>query len=573
MLRDFFVKLGLNFAKSKVSDTKIQHDIKAKLEAFVNRKLGENYNCSLKEEIDFEGLVEYISNDFLDDIEKRLFGNNKERRTAHKNIVDKAVSYAQAKTSLSRKRATKLISDAMCILRDFYKKRVNKELLLVAAEMEDAILDEMSAEHEEQTKVILKRLDEIEATNLATKEVVSVDKGLEMIGRGQISAIEAKLTEFTKAISAGHVLFPYYGFQLNAIDGKTQYQSVPLSKDAIKEYPPSVKCLGTVRLGEGYIKQLTTNEVDYANRHQLPIVIDVKKAEKYLGNVLDPIQRDAEELIGEEITIPPKPFPPAFPCAIKLDDETVFDYILFRTKEILDDDTIVISNYEQKNYPYKIMMNMHPENKTIDFSFQKSDIASNEESLKYANVIKKANSGTKITIKLLETDEIFAEGNFNNFNYEGSFSTIEEEIDFFARIISIEKYFKKVISIPQEIYQRDWDAIVYISDLLRGETCYGEWERFIFTFTVSNDLKRKIANTEDKAFNLSLTVAASVPLWDETYELQIVRTFIAGKFEDLENLKKDIKEIKIGESIEVSFVTTEEFGKLQDVLNNGDEGI
>ncbi len=573
MIREYFIELGLNVAKNRILDIKKQHDIRDKLDAFIDRKLDENYNCSLEEEIDFGGLVEYINGSFPSDMEKRLFGNLRERLAAHRNIVDKAVAYSKATKSLSKKKAAKLITDAMNILHNFYRKRVNKDLLMVAAEIEDTILTEMSDEHTQQTNVLLERLDRIESTNLSARDVVSVEKGLELIGDGKIAAVEEKLTEFTKAMSAGHVLFPHYGFQINTVNGKTQYQSVPLSKEAAKEYPPTVKCLGTIRVGSGYLKELTPATVSYANRHQLPIVIDIKKAEKYLGNYLDPVQHDAEELIGEELTIPPKPFPLAFPCSISFDGEVMFDYILFRTKEILDDDTVVISNYEQQNTPYKITMNMHQENKTIDFSFQKNDSANNEESLKYAYVMKKAILGTKMTINLLDSNEIFTEGIFSNFKYNGGFSSVEEEIDFLTRIIFIEKYFKKVIRIPDDIYQCDWDAVFYISDILKGETCQSEWKRHAFTFDVSDGLKQAIAKTDDKEFSLSYVGTANVPLWDEIYELPITRTFEAGSFENLYSLKQKVSVLENGDSVKAVFVTKGEVGIMNDVLYNKEESV
>lgn len=565
MIREYFIELGLNAVKKKILNIKEQHDIRDRLDAFIDGKLDENYNCSLEEELDFGGLIEYISGSFLNDMEKRLFGNLRERRAAHKIIVDKAIVYSQSKNALSRKRATKLISDAMHILSKFYRARANKKLLLVAAEIEDTVLITMSEEHVQQTNTITERLDIIEK-KLPAKDVVSVEKGLELVGNGQICTIEEKFTQFTNAMSSGHVLFPHYGFQLNTVDGKAQYQSVPLSKEAVKEYPPTVKCTGTVRVGTGYLKELTSAAINYANRHQLPIVIDIKKAEKYLGNVLDPIQHDAEELIGEEITIPPKPFPPAFPCSISFDDEVVFRYLLFRTKEILDDDTIVISNYEQEKCPCQITANIHPQNKTIDFSFQKNDSANNKDSLKYALVMKKAILGTKMSMKLLESDEVFTEGVFKNLNYNGGFSSVDEEIDFLSRVVEIERYFGKVINIPNELYQSDWDAVYYISDLLRGQTRYGEWKRLIFTFNVSDDLKKSIAIMDDKEFSLSYVGTAKVTLWNEFYEVPIVRTFEVGKFENLDSIKEKIAVLENGDSIQAIFVTSGTSGKLSEVL-------
>ena len=93
MIREYFIELGLNVAKNKILDIKKQHDIRDRLDAFIDRKLDENYNCSLEEELDFGGLIEYISGSFLNDMEKRLFGNLRERRAAHKTIVEKAIAY------------------------------------------------------------------------------------------------------------------------------------------------------------------------------------------------------------------------------------------------------------------------------------------------------------------------------------------------------------------------------------------------------------------------------------------------------------------------------------------------
>ena len=129
MIKEYFIDLGLSMAKAKLLDIKQQNDIRCRLSDFIDRKLSENYNCSLEEELDFGGLVEYISSSFLDDIERRLFGNLIERRTAHQTIVNKAIAYAHGKTYLSEKRATKLISDAMEILHDFYRKRINRDML------------------------------------------------------------------------------------------------------------------------------------------------------------------------------------------------------------------------------------------------------------------------------------------------------------------------------------------------------------------------------------------------------------------------------------------------------------
>ncbi|WP_022757490.1 hypothetical protein [Butyrivibrio fibrisolvens] len=65
-----------------------------------------------------------------------------------------------------------------------------------------------------------------------------------------------------------------------------------------------------------------------------------------LGNIEGPSQYEAEELVGKLIEIKPQEFPPAFPCSISVNGKVFFDYLLMRTKEILEDGTVILDNRE-----------------------------------------------------------------------------------------------------------------------------------------------------------------------------------------------------------------------------------
>ena len=369
-------------------------------------------------------------------------------------------------------------------------------------------------------------------------------------------------------MSAEHKLFPFYGYSLSTTNGKMEYKSVPLSKEAEKMYPPKMKCVGTIKVGDGYVNEISPNTINYANRHQLPIVIDVKEAKKYLGNVIDPVQHEAEQIVGETIVISPAPFPEAFPCSFLFDGVTQFEYITLRTQEILDDGVVIVSNNEQTECPYKITIRMNPSDHTCDFSFQKKENISNTHYLKYAQIMQKALNGTTMSVKLLKTGEIFIEGVFKNFSYNGGFESVEEEVDFLERIVLLEEYFGESINVPNDIYQDDWEALCYISDLISGRTCNGEWQKQVFTFEFSEDLKNAIQNTDDKNFNLSYAGTVTVPLWDEKYEIPIVRTLENGHFEDLEKIKEKVSVLEKGDILKVVFVSDTSPSNRNDVINN-----
>ena len=136
MIKEYFVELGLNVVKDRAISIKEKQDLRFRLEKFIERKMKENYNCSMAEEIDFGGLVEYINGNFTEDVHKRLFGNLSERKAANTSIMRNAAIYSQSKTHLSERRAKKLISEALDILRKFYRKKVNKDLWVVGAGVE-----------------------------------------------------------------------------------------------------------------------------------------------------------------------------------------------------------------------------------------------------------------------------------------------------------------------------------------------------------------------------------------------------------------------------------------------------
>ena len=68
--------------------------------------------CTLAEEIDFQGLLEYIDDKFLDLINKRLFSlNKKERGMAREKIINGAIEWSKANTKQARFRVIKFIDN------------------------------------------------------------------------------------------------------------------------------------------------------------------------------------------------------------------------------------------------------------------------------------------------------------------------------------------------------------------------------------------------------------------------------------------------------------------------------
>ncbi|MFR3431343.1 MAG: hypothetical protein ACLTTH_15215 [Holdemanella porci] len=73
-------------------------------------------------------------------------------------------------------------------------------------------------------------------------------------------------------------------------------------------------------------------------------------------------------MIGENLVLKHKEFPPAFPCSIKVGGKIYFEYVLLRTKEILDDGTYIVTNDEQRNAKVNFEFRFKTEGERI-FSF------------------------------------------------------------------------------------------------------------------------------------------------------------------------------------------------------------
>lgn len=534
----YIVELGVNVAKDKIERQQDKKAIRERLKKFIERKNNENFNCTKEEEIDFQGLVDYIQSNFLEDVKSRLFGDRKERGIARNKIINEAVYYSKAHTSISCKRVIILTGNAIDILYDFYKRKINSELKFIAAQIEDTV-DDITTEQTKEIKNELHCCEEnivgILSNKIENNEALSIEHGMQCMKNGKVEQIENKLANFLDAIGSSHILFPDYMFEYKP--EQHRFYSKPLTKEGLREYPPRIVCRGTIQMKGKYLDKFDVNTIEYANRHQLPITLNVLTAKKMLGDIDDPIQKEAEMLIGEEIVLEPAPFPPAVPCSISLNGEVIFDYILLRTEEILDDGTIVISNCEQGNCPFIIKMLANIESKITTYTIKTCE-PTNKELLQYLKFLKRVSLGEKLSVKILSTGEVLASGKLEDLEYKTGFDSIEAELDFIEKIVSIEQYFNDTISIPEEITVDDYQTVSYLALIINGKECVGSWNKLEFSMKLTEDLKEKIEKEENKKFVLSYIGSMKISVYGKEYELSVIRKFTSVIYQDIERLKK-----------------------------------
>lgn len=541
----FIADIGLDAAKGRYKMVQGELQARIKLTDYLARQQKYNFDCSLEEEVDFEGLAEYIRGNLMDDVKIRLFGTRKERGIARQTIANKAEYYAQAQTKLAKGRARDLAVAAVDILRNFYRDKAERDLLFVAAEVEDTIISEVTDQHKEIVDKIDALSKKIESNNL-----LSIGRNLMSGDDERLDVVEKQLSDVFDNLSSKHKLRPYYGF---AMDGQTRLKSIPLRPDALELYPPHLEVTATsFKLGGVPIQRIDSNTFSRAYRSQSPIEFDVVAAKKYLGDMPDPIQHEAEGLPGTHMVMKPPSFPAAFPCSVIVDGETIVDYLLLRTKRIEDDGTTVVTNDEQKNFNFKVTLMVNAAATSLNLTVIPVN-PSNTESLKYRQFLKKAMYAKNVSLKSLEHGAIFISSKANLMPHDCE--KLDIEIEFLQRVVAIESYFHIALQIPEEITTEDHRLMDHLySMIIDGQYC-GTCSGFTMSFELSQELRNSICDLGDRAFGFAFNMDMEVKLFDQILCFRIIRKIDCLCLENFEKTKTKLEVLDDGDILKIAFIS------------------
>lgn len=544
LIIDCIENIGFDMVKGKIKSVDEEKAIRTRLKSFLERQARINEVCSRDEEIDFEGLANYIQDSMIEDVKDRLFGDKETRARARTAIRGKAVEYSRASTRLSAQRAIQIAETSIDILKAFYRGRTNRDLRFITAEIEDTV----SAVTDEQTETLLNRIDQAER-NIGESNLLSLDSNFTLAKTGKLSVVEDNLSSFMKGISAAHTLFPHYGF---ALENSDKLISIPLSSEAVKLYPPRFDItVSSVRLGDTFVDQIDSDVLSRSYRHQIPIEIDIDTVEKYLGNILDPSQHEAEELAGSHVVVTPPPFPPAFPCSFSVDGVTYFEYVLLRTTEILDDGTAIITNDEQPNRPYDIQLTYNHLQKQFSFNIHLLS-PTNADLLLYNKFVTYAERGGEIQIKALELNEVFVRGPANRSGAE--LTDLSKEIQFLEMIVKIEECYQCQINIPKAITRDEYDTINHLYILLTEGEFKGNWTKMDFEFIVSQQTKHRVSDLLEATYTLWYYCQAEIDVFGQTLLLPMRRRIEGAQVFELERTKRKAEVLDEGDSLKIKYI-------------------
>lgn len=549
VILDCIVEIGLNVVRESISTPLQEAQVRKRLHEYLEKQKKLNFGCTKEEEIDFQQLAEYIQNSLPDDIKRRLFGDKDERTRAHRSILEKAVQYSQSNTRISNDRAKSMVNNSIVILRKYYESKTNRNLLFLAGRIEDTIVEVISEQH----RTLCSEIQDVK-NQISDNSLLSLDNNLTLARKGRFDEVEKNLSTALAAVSSIHPLNPYYGFTLDRRNGEFQLLSTPLIEEATTKYPTSFSVTASsLKVGHIDVSEIQGDIFAFSYRHQKPIEIDVIAAKKLLGSILDPIQVEAQEMEGSKVHIYPPQFPKAFPCSLSINDKCAFEYLLLRTKELMEDGTVIITNEEQKNRPFDVKISINQQAQRMHFTFLPKD-STNAELLVYRKFIRDVSRGGKFKLKLLSSNSILGSGKADAFTISDS---INREIELLEKIVAIENHFCMSFVLPNVITHEDYHNIDHLHKLIAEGSFCGHWSAFNISLKICDATKQNIMEMGDTTFLFSYTCLAEVELFGQMLSFSMKRELQNARFEDYNRIKEKLEVLDIGDIISIPFVPDE----------------
>ena len=542
--------LGIEVTKDKLKNRLDEKKLRESLIAYIENQQKYNEMCSLAEEIDFQGLIDYIKSNLIDAAETRIFEPNRnKRKQARQQIVDAAVTFSKADTDEAKYKVSKYISICLDIIHGFYKEHhLSLKEFLLSDMIVDAMADEMAENQTAVVTAIDSAKNEIIAQYYNTGSLFSIDKAVAFAKAGETDTIRDDIKKMLDHISLEHPCSPHYGYDYQ----NGMILSKPLTAEATKLYPPKYVLTGPVKIGDQYYNNPNGNPLDYSYRHQLPIIMEISKATKLLGEKPDPSQDEVAGLEGRSVIASPPEFPPAFPCAIKVGETIFFEYILLRTQEILDDGTYIIGNKDQgSSFYFEIRVNPKIPS-SPDFSMKISN-ATNREWLNFLRFMTTLSKEKDLHIYVLALGKDIIAGYINDIEFKTGFSSADEEIDFLERVCIIEDYFHIQLKPQGEISYKEYNTVIQISDLIRNEEVSGTWNEATFTGVLTQHFREELIKMGKKEYKFSYVGISHVELFGAEFEFQFMRTYKDAQIVDIEKVRRKAEVLDDGDAIKITF--------------------
>ncbi len=538
---------GTDLTKDFIEETCEKEQIKAKLTEYLNQQQKYNGLYSIAEEYDFEGICNYLKDGFYDKVLLSISGSESQRKEARSELYEKAFCAAHAKSSQSKEKIRKLVSESIEIIRAIQREKIPLGSKILSAEETDSINQNIATAVKSATHQVLE----------STRSEFSAENINRLGAHQKYDELNTLAKQIQDQLGMQHPLYPYYRFELSPV-----YQgnlvSAPLSTEAKTKYPPRFVLNGIAKIGDDEINKLSPEIIEYANRHQLSISLEIHSAIKYLGEEKDPMQIEAESLIGTTIIKEPRKFPEPRPFSIRVDGDPIFDYIELGTTEILEDDSIVLTNEKQQSPLLKVKLILNAKTNSASVSMEVAD-QSSETHLRYVSLMKAVSEEKNISLYDVKSNTTFLSGLLKGCDYKSRFANIDDELDFLKRICEIEKYFSVKLKIPDSFSTNDYKLVFYLSDLIRGERVKRNIDTIECTAIVGDEIKKSVLEIGGGTEDLVHVGSSRVTIFNHAFDIQIVRELKNARFMQIDKIKALLNVLDNGDTfpLKLELVTKE----------------
>lgn len=170
-LFDGIIGLGFDAGKNGIKKKFDQYKLKNALREYVKHNSQIRDTDSLDANIDYEGLIEYIRSNFLNEVSVRIYDfDSKKRGQARSDIVSHAIVYCHAETDEARDRVACFVCNCLDIYKDFFRKSIPTEVYILASEAVDAVNNHM----DETERRLTNRIDQLQTT-IENASIYSLD--------------------------------------------------------------------------------------------------------------------------------------------------------------------------------------------------------------------------------------------------------------------------------------------------------------------------------------------------------------------------------------------------------------
>lgn len=554
MIEDF-VQTLVNLMIDAGTDETIKHlkdscekqQVEKKIIKYLNQQKKYNGLYSVAEEYDFAGICNYLKENSFQKVLDAISGTDSQRKAARSELYTGAYHAAHAETAQSKEKVRRLVSETVDILREIQHSKI----LLSDRVMQAEIVDDVNAHTDKAIEALAKKAQENNQSPFSPENVNKLGSNHEYEKLNTLSK------QFQNQLGTQHPLYPYYQFTPSQ-EYAGNLVSSPLRDDARKKYPPRFVLNGIAKIGDDQISELSPEIIEYANRHQLLISLEIHSAIKYLGEEKDPMQIEAESLIGTTIIKKPREFPEPRPFSIRIDGDPIFDYIELGAIEILEDDSIVLTNEKQLSPLLKVRLVLNAKTNSASISMEVAD-QSSETHLRYVSLMKAVSEGKNISLYDLKNNTTFLSGVLKGCDYKSRFANIDDELDFLKRICEIEKYFSVKLKIPDSFTRNDYKLVFYLSDLIRGERVKRNIGTIECTAIVGDEIKKTVMERGRETEDLVHVGPSRVTIFDHAFDIQIVRELKNVRFMQIDKIKALLNILNNGDTfpLKLELVTKE----------------